>query len=177
MSAIKFQAGTHFPLLQVKTLAEGEVTLGKPEAPYDWKLVIVYRGQHCPLCTRYLNELEPLVTEYRELGIDVIAVSADSEEQVREHKEKLCISFPLAYGLTITQMQTLGLYLSTPRSDQETDHLFAEPALFVINDQGLVQILDISNAPFARPDLKVLLQGLKFIRDPNNHYPIRGTFV
>ncbi|WP_418114964.1 redoxin family protein [Vibrio scophthalmi] len=177
MPALKFQAGASFPQLLVSTLEGEKVALGNPNAPYDWKLVLVYRGQHCPLCTRYLNDLEPLVTEYRELGIDVIAVSADSEEQVREHKEKLCISFPLAYGLTVEQMQTLGVYISTPRSEQETDHLFAEPALFVINEKGLVQIVDVSNAPFSRPDLNVLLQGLKFIRDPHNNYPIRGTFI
>jgi hypothetical protein len=32
--------------------------------------------------------------------------------------------------------------------------------------------LDISNAPFARPDLTGLAKGLKFIRE--NDYPIRG---
>lgn len=177
MSMTKFKAGAKFPHLLVAIQSGEETILGQPHAPYDWKLVLVYRGQHCPLCTRYLNDLEPLVTEYRELGIDVIAVSADSEEQVREHKEKLCTSFQLAYGLTVEQMQTLGVYISTPRSEQETDHLFAEPALFVINEKGQVQIVDVSNAPFSRPDLNVLLQGLKFIRDPHNNYPIRGTFV
>jgi hypothetical protein len=48
-----------------------------------------------------------------------------------------------------------------------------EPGLFVINPQGPAHIVDISNAPFAPPDLKGVLNGLKFIR--KRGYPIRGT--
>jgi hypothetical protein len=45
----------------------------------------------------------------------------------------------------------------------------------VINAEGLLQVVDISNAPFARPDLAGLAKGLKFIRD--NDYPIRGLLT
>lgn len=72
-------------------------------------------------------------------------------------------------------MQQLGLYISHPRSAQETDHPFAEPGLFVVNEKGQVQVLDISNGPFVRPELGILLSGLGFIRNPENNYPIRGT--
>ena len=65
---------------------------------------------------------------------------------------------------------------SAPRSEQETDHNFAEPGLFVINADGQVQVVDQSNNPFARPDLEVLVSGLEWIRKPENNYPIRGTF-
>ena len=70
-------------------------------------------------------------------------------------------------------MRALGLYISDPRSAQETDRPFPEPGVFVINAEGNIQILDISNAPFARPDLESLANGIKFIRA--NDYPVRGT--
>jgi len=70
-------------------------------------------------------------------------------------------------------MNTLGLYISEPRSEKETDHPFAEPGVFVVNADGEIQIVDISNAPFARPELEALANGLAFIR--KNDYPIRGT--
>lgn len=73
-------------------------------------------------------------------------------------------------------MQELGLYISVPRSEKETDHPFAEPGLFVVNDKNEVQVVDISNASFARPELETLVSGLRFIRDPENNYPIRGTY-
>jgi hypothetical protein len=69
-------------------------------------------------------------------------------------------------------MRQLGLYISDPRSPQEADRPFAEPALFVINPDGNTQIIDISNAPFVRPDLKSLLKGLQFV--VSKDYPIRG---
>ena len=71
-------------------------------------------------------------------------------------------------------MKQLGLYISHPRSAEETDHPFAEPGLFVINDSGTVQVVDISNNPFVRPELEALTSGLAWIR--KNTYPIRGTF-
>lgn len=63
--------------------------------------------------------------------------------------------------------------MSSPRSPAETDRHFPEPGVFVINPEGRLQIIDISNAPFARPDLAALLTGLKFIQAKD--YPIRGT--
>ena len=35
------------------------------------------------------------------------------------------------------QMLALGLYVSEPRSEEETDRPFAEPGVFVINADGL----------------------------------------
>lgn len=176
MSTKKFKAGDQFPAIELTTTTGDEITLGKPQNGADWQMVVVYRGEHCPLCTRYLNEVEKLKTDFLELGIDIIAASADSEIQANTHLERLDVSYPIAYGLNIDHMQELGLYVSTPRSAQETDHPFAEPGLFIINEKGQVQVLDISNGPFARPELSVLLSGLKFIRNPENNYPIRGTY-
>lgn len=172
----KIPAGAKFPPLPVRNADDETVDISKPQGDADWQLVVVYRGRHCPLCTKYLNALP----EYRErlgaIGIDVAAVSADSKEQMESHLEKLDVNFPLHYGLTLEQMQTLGLYVSIPRSEKETDHLFAEPGLFVINAEGDVQVVDISNNPFVRPELGALVSGLEWIRNPENNYPIRGTY-
>ena len=124
--------------------------------------------------------MEPLDTF---AGYDVLknpqiaAVSADSEAQLREHQSRLDVNFPLFYGLTLEQMENLGLYISIPRSEKETDHNFAEPGLFVINSDAQVQVVDLSNNPFARPDLKVFVSGLEWIRKPENNYPVRGTYA
>jgi hypothetical protein len=80
--------------------------------------------------------------------------------------------FPVGYDLTPEQMRELGLYVSDPRSADETDRQFAEPGVFVINGEGRTQIVDISNAPFARPELRSLLDGLIFVKALG--YPIRG---
>lgn len=171
--AQKLQAGVKFPDMKVQILNGEMKTLGTPENGHDWKLVVIYRGQHCPICTKYLNQLETVKASFSDAGIDIIAVSGDSKAQLESHLEKLDIDFPIAYGLTIEQMNTLGLYISEPRSEKETDHPFSEPAVFVVNADGEIQIVDISNAPFSRPELVALANGLSFIRE--NNYPIRGT--
>lgn len=177
MSHFKLQAGSTFPAISVPLLKnEARVELGTPNAGYDWKLVIVYRGKHCPICTRYLQELNDVLPRLNQLGIDVIAVSADSHERAQMQMNIVKPQFPVAYSLNVEQMQQLGLYISNPRYAQETDKPFPEPGLYVINEKGNVQLVDIANAPFLRPSLERLVSGLGFIRNPENNYPIRGTF-
>jgi len=173
MQAFKLAAGDTFPEVTVSTLEHGDVALGEADAPNDWKLVIVYRGKHCPLCTKYLTQLKDFTGKLAELKVDLLAVSADPIEKVQEQMADLEPTYKVGYGLSIEQMRSLGLYISDPRSPQETDRPFAEPGVFLINDQGTVQMIDISNAPFSRPDLEALVSGIEFIR--SNDYPIRGT--
>ncbi len=176
MKSSKFTAGDEFPGFTLPKVGGGELTLGRPMNGHDWQMVVVYRGKHCPLCTKYLIQLEQLKERFFESGVDVVAVSADDETKASAHVDDMGLSFPVSYGLSIEQMQTLGLYISHPRSPQETDKPFAEPGIYVVNDKGQVQVTDISNAPFARPELEPFASGLRFIRDPENDYPIRGTY-
>ena len=176
MNTDKLHAGSPFPAVSASLLTGETVQLGDRVSGADWKLVIVYRGKHCPLCTRYLNEFENHVATLRKLGVETIAVSGDSKAQLEAHLEKLEVSFPLAYGLTLEQMQQLGVYISVPRSPEETDHNFAEPALFIVNEEGTIQVVDISNNPFVRPNLESFVSGIEWIRNPANNYPIRGTY-
>ena len=104
-----------------------------------------------------------------------MAVSADPQEKVRDQMSTIKPTYKVGYGLSIEQMKSLGIYISDPRSPEETDRPFAEPGVFLINQKGTLQIVDISNAPFSRPDLNSLVDGIEFIR--SNDYPIRGTHL
>lgn len=53
------------------------------------------------------------------------------------------------------------------------DSTIAEPAVFVINPEGKLQVGDVSNAPIARPDLASLLAGLKFIQERTTPFTAR----
>lgn len=171
----KLVAGSVFPSLQA-SLADGStIDLGTAHGGASWHMLVVYRGRHCPMCTRYLNQLDEHREALANIGISVTAVSADTSERLAEHSQELQVGFPIAHGLSEEQMKQLGLYISRPRKGLECDYNFAEPGLFVINEQGRLQAVDISNAPFLRPEPGVLLAGLTFIRDPQNNYPIRGT--
>ena len=162
----RLHPGHLFAPVTFKQLDGTDFTFG---APGGWQALFVIRGQHCPICKTYLGEIEEHRAAFAQLGA---AVSADSEAQTRLTAEAAKPNFPLLYGLNETTMRNLGLYISEPRSAQETDHRFPEPALFVVNPAGLLQLVDIANAPFLRPDLDRLIGGLRFVIDKN--YPIRG---
>lgn len=177
MTTQKLHAGDAFPTLEVFNDDGERVDITKPTGDSDWQMIVVYRGRHCPLCTTYLNHLAKFRQRLLDTGVDLAAVSADSLEQLNEHRTRLeAVNFPLYHGLTVDQMQELGLYISIPRSEKETDHNFAEPGLFVINAEGALQVVDLSNNPFVRPEPEALVSGLEWIRKPDNDYPVRGTF-
>jgi len=177
MSSTKLTAGQAFPAITVQKLGGGEIDLSVPSAPYDWRLVIVYRGKWCPFCREYLLELKELRKEFNEAGVDVVAVSADTQDWAQTLADDVKPNYDVGYGLSAEQMETLGLYISNPRSEAESDHPFAEPGMFIVNDQGQAQIIDISNVAFARPELKILLRGINYIRAPGKNYPVRGTYA
>jgi peroxiredoxin len=166
----KIQAGSDFPILTLPKAGGGEIKIG---GAGGWRMLVVYRGKHCPQCRRYLKGLGGLLEGYAAAGVSVTVASGDPKEKAEAEIVEEGWQFPVGYGLTPEQMRTLGLYISNPRSPEETDRQFPEPGLFVVNPDGKVQIVDISNAPWSRPDLTNILNGVKTIQERN--YPIRGT--
>ncbi len=146
------------------------VTIGKPTD--RWTMLFVYRGKHCPRCKRFLNKLNAVLPSWTDV-MDVVVVSADTEEKAIADKEEFGWDFDLAYAMTEQQMRSLGLYVSEPLSEAETTDLFSEPGAFAIRPNGTLMLVDISNGPAARPDLEELLDGMKFNID--NDRPERGT--
>lgn len=166
----KLDAGARFPKLDWPAVGGGRLDLA---AAGGWRLLVVYRGAHCPLCKRYLATLGELSAAFAAAGVSVAAVSADPRAKAEADVDVHGWRFPVGYDLSPDQMRDLGLYVSHPRSPQETDRPFSEPGLFALRPDDRLQIIDVSNAPFARPDLAALLDGLKFVIEKD--YPIRGT--
>ena len=167
----KLGAGAPVPAITLDKVGGGTVTIGG--ARDAWQLIVVYRGKHCPICKRYLTGLKDLVEGYKAANTEIVAVSGDPREKADAFAAEVQPNFPMGYGLSLADMRRLGLYVSNPRSPQETDRAFSEPGLIVVNPGGQAQIVDISNAPFARPDLAAILKGLQFIQEKG--YPVRGT--
>ncbi|MCG8493385.1 MAG: AhpC/TSA family protein [Sneathiellales bacterium] len=170
----KLAAGSAFPVTTVPLVSGGEMTVGGASETDRWTLVVIYRGRHCPLCTKYLATLQEMAGDFDKEGTDVVAISGDGLEKAKEQVSVGSLSIPVGYDLSIEQMQAMGLYISNPRSPEETDQPFPEPGLFVLRPDGTLQIIDISNAPFSRPDLPAILRGITFGRDKG--YPVRGTY-
>lgn len=166
------QVDKPFPPIQLKTLSGAEVTLGKPEKD-RWQLIVVYRGLHCPICKKYLGQLDATKHELEKMNVDIVTVSTDPEEKARRFADDLGLNIEVAYGLTIDRARELGLYISTPLDDTETDQPFAEPGLFLVRPDGGLHVSEVSSAPFCRPDLEFVKMGVRYVVEKD--YPPRGV--
>ncbi len=167
--------GSHVPSIDLPVLAGGERSLFKPRDGFEWMLTVVYRGKHCPLCTGYLKDWDAKLADLKALGVDFLAVSADSKERAKVQIAEVAPQYDVAYGLSVDQMKTLGLYISGPRNGIDVEEPFAEPGLYVINNKGKVLIMDTSNVPFARPEPTRIVSGVRFQKGLEQEFPINGT--
>ncbi|MGB0370325.1 MAG: redoxin domain-containing protein [Opitutales bacterium] len=175
MNTKKLNSGGTFPEIELPLVGGGTAVLGRADEVGKWRLVFVYRGLHCPICHKYLKKLDSLRNGFEEANAEIIIVSGDPREKAEAMVSEEGLSLKTAYGLSVEQMKALGLWISEPRSPQETDRPFAEPGLFGINGDGRIHLIDQSNTPFNRSDLAELLDTVIWIQE--NDYPIRGTFA
>lgn len=171
MMATKPNVGAPVEIMNLKVAGSND-TVAVGSAKDRWTMVFVYRGRHCPRCKRFLNKLDAMLADWT-AQMDIVVVSADSEDKAIADRDEFGWQFDLCYGLTEPQMRSLGLYVSEPLSEAETTTNFAEPGAFGIRPDGTLMLVDISNGPAARPDLEELLDGMIF--NITNDRPVRGT--
>lgn len=167
------------PTLVAETLAHGLFELSS-EKPENFTLVVFYRGLHCPICAKYLIELERLVPEFEKRGTSVIALSSDDAERAAAMADKIhAKSLQIGYGLNLASAREWGLYISESRGKTsigiEEPARFSEPGTFLVRPDGSLYYGAVQTMPFARPNLGDLVGSLDFAI-PNN-YPARGEYT
>lgn len=167
----KPQVGAPITPTSFPTVSGGSASIGGQKD--RWTMLFVYRGRHCPRCKGFLNKLNDNLTAWQGV-MDVLVVSADTQEKAQADLDEFGWNFNLGYGMSEAQMRDLGLYVSEPLSEAETTTNFAEPGAFAIRPDGALMLVDISNGPAARPDLEELLDGMIF--NITNDRPTRGTY-
>ncbi len=176
MEIPKLRAGEYFPRIVLPTISGTEIDVSETYQGATWQIVIFYQGFHSTRCTAFLNNVESIKDKLICHGISVTAVSADDGEQLQKHLKQLEISFPLAFGLSISQMHELNLYISLPKDFNQTNHPFCEPGLFVLNELGQIVVLDISNNEMCRPELATLVDGIIELKYSEEPLVITGSF-
>ncbi|HIB38411.1 peroxiredoxin-like family protein [Mesonia sp.] len=166
-----FKPRQEVPELVVETVNGLTFNL-KEQQPKNFSLVIFYRGLHCPVCKSYLEELNTLLDDYKERGVEVIAVSANTKELAEKTVEQWDIdNVTIGYGMNIEEARKWDLYVSEGIKDAEPEEFF-EPGLFLVKPDQTLYAGAIQTMPFARPKLKELLKSLDFVLDKD--YPARG---
>lgn len=176
MTSKKLMPGVPMPDITVSGRDGGALQLGKLKDGTCWKIVTIYRGKFCPVCKIYLSELQGLTARLAELGVDIVALSADNRETADAFAEELGLTFDIGHGLTSEQAEQLGLYRTVLQLPGEAERIIAEPALFVINEDEDIYTVMIGNCPTARPDLNALMLGIEAVLAQGRPLPIRGTY-
>jgi peroxiredoxin len=167
------------PALNLALVEGGRYVLGaSPGERFD--LIVFYRGLHCPICAKYLLELERLSGEFASRGVQIVAVSSDTEERAKEMAQKVqAKGVRFAYGLSLKSARQWGLYISTSRGKTsigiEEPALFSEPGVFIVRPDGTLYYGAVQTMPFARPGFQDLLGAIDFAISKD--YPARGEYT
>jgi peroxiredoxin len=164
------------PALEVPTLDGGTYRLGA-EAPERFTMLVFYRGLHCPICRRYLSELDGLAAEFGKRGVATLVLSSDTRERAEQARAGWGLkNLRLGYGLAIEAARAWGLYVSRGRGKTsigvEEPAQFSEPGLFLVRPDGRLYWGSVSTMPFARPHFDEVLQAIDFVVAKD--YPARG---
>lgn len=167
--------GQKVPDLELPLTIDARFHLSKQE-PEHFTMLVFYRGKHCPICKNYLETLAGKLDDFTSRGVNVFAISMDSKDRAMvSHKEWNTGNLPLVHDLSEEQAREWGLYISQKREGSEEPGKFSEPGLFLVRPDMTLYFAQTQNAPFTRPPLDQLLEGIDFVRDKD--YPIRGTLT
>ncbi|WP_299529203.1 peroxiredoxin-like family protein [Ulvibacterium sp.] len=162
------------PDLRFPVLGGNEWSLGD-QSPDTFTLIVFYRGLHCPICKKYLQQLQKLLPEFDQNGVQVVAVSMDTEKRARLSRQKWEIpNLSLGYGLEEATARQWALYLSAGVKEGEPD-IFSEPGLFLIDSKNQVYYSAINSNPWGRPYLPSFVKAVDYIIQSG--YPARGELL
>ena len=158
--------GMTAPAFETQTRT-GETFAFDPEALERPVVIMFYRGGWCPYCNAYLSKHRLVEEELKELGYDILFLSADKPERIEKTitKENLykytllsdasmevARSFGVAFRVddkTFRKLKRNGYNLE--KSSGYDHHILPVPSAFVIGTDGLVHF------QYANPNYKVRL--------------------
>jgi len=151
--------------------ARFELSHQKPE---HFSMLVFYRGKHCPICKRFLEELGGRLREFTDRGVSPFAISMDSEDRAMVvDREWDTHDLPLVHSMSEAKAREWGLYISSRREGSDEPEVSSEPGLFLVRPDMTLYMAQVQSAPFTRPSLDQLLEGIGYAVDKG--YPARGT--
>jgi peroxiredoxin len=162
------------PALKIDTLDGGQFDIAAMK-PKTFTMIVFYRGVHCGFCRRYLQELDTLVDDFRDIGVEVVAVSCDDKDRAEKSRKEWDINnFPIGYGMSLEKAAEWGLFISTGIVDDQPDY-FSESGLVLVEPDGALHCSYVQSWPFARPRLADIRDAIVFATDRKK--PARGEIT
>jgi peroxiredoxin len=122
-------------------------------------VLVFYRGGWCPYCTRQLSGLQDALPELEKLGYQVIAVSTDAPDKLRQSAEKGKLAYTLLSDADLAIARQFGIAYKAPEGywkilpantgGKDVDLLLPVPAVFILDKKGVIQF-EYINPDFTR---------------------------
>jgi len=79
-------------------------------------VIVFYRGGWCPYCSRHMKELAGIDNELLELGYQIIAISPDTPEKVKEASEHIEGNYRLYSDSSFEAAEAFGIAFDLPEN-------------------------------------------------------------
>lgn len=175
--------GTTIPNATVKTV-DGDAVKIKDLISQKPTVLIFYRGGWCPYCNAHLAELQKIEQQLVEMGYQILAVSPDRPEKLKQSISKHELEYTLLSDSPMNLTKEFGLAFKVDKSTIERykensmdlekrsgykHHLLPVPAVYLINPDGHVTFRYINPDYTTRIDSDVLQAAAKA------YYPEQST--
>lgn len=129
----------------------------------DFGVILFFRGAWCPYCNAQLRAFQRKRATLADLGVRLVALSTDTEQDTAELIEKHRLTFPVGYGANAPLLaQLTGAFVNA-------NPLYLQSTGFVLDPDGRVIVSVYSSAAIGRlvPDDVVGL--IRYLRANTAH--------
>ncbi|MDX1681252.1 MAG: peroxiredoxin-like family protein [Akkermansiaceae bacterium] len=137
-------------------------------------VLIFYRGGWCPYCTKHLQALMDIEQDLTQTGYQLLAISPDQPKKLAETPDLEKLNYQLLSDSQVEAAKAFGLTFKVPdklvkkylteyqidieAASGETHHLLPHPAVFVVDQKGIVRFAHVN------PDYKKRLDPDKILK-------------
>lgn len=137
-------------------------------ASYKGKAVVLlfFRGKFCPTTKKSLTTWQDFTGSLDDLGVKILSISYDTQENHLFLKNKYDLTFPLLSDPGLKVSKEYGIYVShfEPYGD------FGEPAVVVVDSESNAAYSVISSGPKGLPDPGAVAPILIYMSARNGKY-------
>ncbi len=111
-------------------------------------ILVFYRGGWCPYCNKQLAGLQQIETELNDMGYQLVAVSTDSPDNLKQTENKQKLTYKLLSDADIALSKKFGIAYKSPKGydkflpgtsgGKNTDKLLPVPSVFILTKKGKI---------------------------------------
>lgn len=138
-------------------------------------VLVFYRGGWCPYCNLQLSSLASIEKEILELGYQIVAISPDDYQNIKNTEEKDSINYKLYSDKEGKLIQEIGIafqtpllikgFVSTKKHKGKMSDLIPVPTVMIVNEKGVIQFEYINPNYKERLSSEMLLAVLKTLKN------------